>query len=215
MKKLLAICMIAILSLGLMGFGFAMWKDDVTITATVNTGNVKIGILDAGVNDPGADPNVSPGVNSEGKDVGRIVSENNGTAIGAIGNDYYYESITETITNAYPYYAPGSTIKIASLGSVPVKIRSITGEWDGALSDNVKVYSWTATTPEGNGTGSDWASLVQFLLGKQLHQNQVITINIQWYFDQQSEMNSSASVTYTVEAAQWNEVPSPTPPSVG
>lgn len=210
MRKLLIICMIAMLSLGLMGFGFAKWSDTVAINTTVNTGNVLVGIVDMGVNDTGLDPNVPPGVPPEidKKDVGSIVSTN-GTAIGQTG---YYENITETITNAYPYYAPGSTMRIASLGSVPVKLESLDIVWSGALADNVECATWTVTYPNGyTVSGNTFDGLKNAILGVQLHQNQYLEVFLQVFFNQQSEMLSSATGTFTVTASQWNEVTVPNP----
>lgn len=216
MKKMMTVCLIAMLALGMMGFGFAKWSDTVAVNAEVNTGNVLVGILDKGVNDTGADPNVAPGINSEGKDVASIESLNNGTAVGTTG---YFESITETITNAYPYYAPGTTIEIASLGTVPVKIEALNVVWSGALADNVQCHAWTVTYPSytydatgagtaatATATGTTFETLAAAIDGIQLHQDDVITIDLQVYFDQQSEMLESANGTFTVTASQWNEV---------
>ncbi|MDD4238082.1 MAG: hypothetical protein PHT62_05950 [Desulfotomaculaceae bacterium] len=216
MKKMMTVCLIAMLALGVMGFGFAKWSDTITAEVNVSTGSVLVGILDKGTNDQGPDPNVLPGINSEGKDVASIVSLNSGTAIGNTG---YFESITETITNAYPYYAPSTTIEIASLGSVPVKTESLNILWSGALADNIQCAAWTVTYPEytysstGAGsstietvTGTTFDALQAAVMGVQLHENDKLTIDLQVYFDQQSEQGASTTGTFTVQASQWNEV---------
>ncbi len=217
MKRMLTVCLVAMLALGLMGFGFAKWSDTVTIDTSVATGNVSVGILDAGVNDPGADPQYPPGLNSEGKDVGSIVSTN-GTPIPCTG---YYENIIETITNGYPYYKPGTTFEIKNLGSIPVKIESITENWTGDLADNIHVASWKVTAPDGsvyaespaiptdvNGdVVTDFDALVEAIGNYQLHEGEALTVDIEWFLDQESEMLASATNTITIIASQWNEIP--------
>jgi len=218
MKRMLTVCLVAMLALGLMGLGFAKWSDTVTIEASVATGNVSVGILDAGVNDEGPDPQYPPGLNSEGKDVAEIVSEN-GEAIGESG---YYKNIIETISNGYPYYKPGTTFEIKNLGSIPVKIESITENWTGELADNIHVASWQVTNPDGSVLATSpaipedvngavlttFADLVAAIGNFQLHDGEVLTVDIEWFLDQESEMLSNATNTITIIASQWNEVPS-------
>lgn len=51
MKKPLIFSLVAMLVFGLMGVGFAMWADQVTVSASVETGTVQAGIRDIGTND--------------------------------------------------------------------------------------------------------------------------------------------------------------------
>jgi len=229
MKKVLTICMVAMLALGLMGFGFAKWSDTVAINTTVNTGNVLIGINDAGTTDPYdgdltyLENNTNPalyspgwdrqywnstfgegGLNHEGKDVGSIDSTNLDPITGQTG---WYKSIKEEIKNAYPYYKPGTTIEIASLGTVPVKIEGFSYSWTGPLADNIHCVDTVITYPNGTtDTVNGWDELVTAIEGVQLHQGQKITINLNMYFDQQSEMLADCTGTFTVIGSQWNEI---------
>lgn len=210
MRKTLVICLVALLALGLMGFGFAKWSDSVTIAGSVETGTVKVGILNTGVLDQGADPQQPPGNNAEGKDVAKTTSENAGNVKFTLGNTAYYGQINETITNAYPYYKTGTTVAIANGGTIPVKIESFNVVWNdpNGIVAHMQCAGWTASD---NGTvvrqGNTWDGLYQFLNRYQLHPEHVLTIRADTYFDQGTPQGASASGTITVTASQWNEVP--------
>jgi len=146
----LALCMV----LGLMGVGYSLWSDTVTINGQINTGNVQIGIRDIGTNDDGsnlatitqydqsgrptltatvtgADPQcgATQGVNygnPQGKDVGSAMSTQLvKDAKCLVNGTQFYSTITETFSHVYPGYAPCVTIQLGSCGSVPVKIENI------------------------------------------------------------------------------------------
>jgi hypothetical protein len=68
-KKTMIICLVAVLALAMMGFGFAKWSDSVKFEGSVETGNIGVNIQGNGTNDQGADPQKFPGNNKEGKDV--------------------------------------------------------------------------------------------------------------------------------------------------
>lgn len=229
MKKSLLVSLAAVLMFGLMGFGFAMWSDTVTVAATVDTGNVAVGIRDVGTDDNiltsdilngtatntedgvadamalGGDPQVSLGVNDEGKNVASMISENIGSADFTINGTDYYSSITETIDNAYPYYAPTTRFEIASNGTIPVKLDNVKIEQSGDLSGLV-YESWTVTYPDGStATGTGLDALLDALYMLQLHQGDVVTVDLQLSFLQATVQGSSGDIKFTVHAAQWNE----------
>jgi hypothetical protein len=214
MKKTAIIATIALFALTAVGFGFAMWSDTVTAKVTVNTGCVEVGIKDLGTDDNGcaddalpdngADPQVAPGNNSEGKDVASLVSEN----ITAIGNTGYYERIEETLDNGYPYYAPTTKVEIKNLGSIPVKLNGITATPSGALVDNIIINSWTINKGDGTefATGTTLEGLQANLEKYQLHAEESLFVTIQMYLNQESEQGASGTIEFTIPAAQWNEV---------
>jgi len=146
------------LVLGLMGVGYSLWSDSITITGQVNTGNVQIGIRDAGTNDDGsnlatitqynnvgqptltatvsgADPQcaATQGVtysNPQGKDIASALS----TQLVAdqkclVSGTQFYSTITETFSHVYPGYHPCVTIQLGSCGSVPVKIDTLVANY--------------------------------------------------------------------------------------
>ena len=164
MRKIGILCLALVLMLGAVGVGFAKWSDMVTIEGIVETGELKVGIHDVGTNDPGdeLDPLCLP---IEGapdpqdvvkKHVGRITSENDTTELvcekaigGGEGTDLpFYKKITEKIENAYPGYAPGSTILIGNCGTIPVKIDTISAMITETAEDGTVVYDgkWDSLT---------------------------------------------------------------------
>jgi hypothetical protein len=213
-RKTVVICLIAMFALAAMGFGFAKWSDSVSIAATVETGKVCVGILDAGVLDPGADPQQTPGQNPEGKDVAKTTSTNIDNKCENAGVQYFAK-IEEKIENAYPWYKTGSTIKMANCGTIPVKIEKIEAVWDDpdGIADFFNVAEWTLTdngVVVGTGTGLD--SLMTALIKYQLHPDHVLTLDITGYFAEEVGTDimpegASATATVTVTASQWNEVP--------
>lgn len=139
MRKFGFFILALVLVLGTMGVAYAKWTDTVTINGTVNTGNVKIGIVDMGTNDSGtvtripagvgsADPQCLPGVNDEGKNVAQTISQNNGLAICQlpVPNSNlamaFFASVTETYTHVYPWYSSTVKLLLGNCGTVPVKI---------------------------------------------------------------------------------------------
>jgi len=237
-KKLLALAMLGIMSLTAIGFGYAKWSSTVDASVTVNTGSVLIGIRDVGTDDDGsnvgvpdvtaqiqanpgqpsgADPQWGEGINGELKDVATKISTNTGNAIGSIGSNAYYGSISETITNAYPYYGPTSVIEIANLGTIPVKIETLDWAWDPTSVINDEYYdivSWTISYPGASPiTGSGTANLLASLAKIQLHADDVLTLTMQEGIRQTNKaetvttpQSASGTATLTVTASQWNEV---------
>lgn len=217
-RKVMILCLVTVLALSLMGFGFAKWSDTVNIATTVETGNVDVSIDKGCVNDNGADPNYPPGDNREGKDVGKI-------ALKKVDDS----TLSATITNAYPYYKPGFEFKITSNGTIPVKIDEISNpNWNGVLSDNIHVAYWKweqykLTTKHGKpyykkvADGSsctrptDWSALVRSIDHRQLHKGDFLKVYVEYYFDQQSEQNESTTGNISITASQWNEVYTPKP----
>ncbi|MDD2555651.1 MAG: hypothetical protein PHX16_02125 [Syntrophaceticus sp.] len=169
-KKVLVICLVAVLALSLMGFGFARWADDVAIKTTVATGNVDISIQALGDDDNGADPQVKgKAKNAEGKDVAQ-------TNLTAVAGDS--DTLNLAITNAYPWYKTGFTFKIKGEGTVPVKLEKVECKNvvdANGLKDFIVVDGWKVTqkNPASNGlpplykekTGTGWNDLVKYLTG--------------------------------------------------
>ncbi|MEW6183951.1 MAG: hypothetical protein AB1500_12400 [Bacillota bacterium] len=234
MRKATIICLVLMMALATVGYGFAKWSDSVTATVSVNTGNVCVGIRDLGTNDDGitsdviADLPIGPGLpnagqpgadpqygdladNSEGKDVAKKVSEN-GTEKCKIGDTQYYDSVTETITNGYPWYGPTTVVEIANCGSIPVKIERIDTVASGDLISFLHIGAWTMYVNETrilSGTGEN--ALYAYLDRYQLHAKDVIKLEIQQYLEETNANglcpeNASGTVTITVTASQWNEV---------
>lgn len=105
MKKIGLICLALVLTLGLMGVGYAMWSKTLDISGTVNTGEVNAIFTTATCTE---DPE------AEGKDVGSCEVLGAGT-----------QTLTITITNGYPCYGCTVDFTVDNTGTIPVKVQSL------------------------------------------------------------------------------------------
>jgi len=124
----------------------------------------------------------------------------------------YFASVSENITNAYPFYAPTMTLDIAGCGTIPVKIENVqlTNIQGNASILNTPCVEWGwnfsgVCTGAGHGT---LAEMVQALKDSkcQIHQCQVLTIGLTAVFLECLPQSSSVSFDIVVTASQWNEV---------
>jgi len=182
------ISIIAVLALGLIGYGYAAWSATVTTTAQVTTGTFRLGIAAAGTTDEytaagtnydltwGNPTAGSPGTTPNAYDVGSLTDANSGTVLtpfvvtsGATAS--YYPGVTETYTNVYPDYQAGYTVDIANGGSIPIALNTPAISWattgtDPSVAADYTVYGWTLTdathptaTPLASGTDNALATI--------------------------------------------------------
>jgi hypothetical protein len=121
------------------GVGFAHWSSTVTVTETVRTGDLCVGMADLGTNDAGTanDPGFdqpSDTLVQYDKHVAAAASVN-GTFRCTVNEVDYYDSVTFTITNAYPSYAPEETIEFANCGTVPAFLQAFSNTMTVDLND--------------------------------------------------------------------------------
>jgi hypothetical protein len=161
-KKIVLVCLALVIALGAMGFSYAMWSDTVTITSTIHTGDVELGLLNLGTSDDGvtdsivwcdgtreisaligtgsADPQCGIGANPDRKGFASLVSTN-GTANADCSG--YYEDITETFANVYPFYMGSTAIEIKNCGTIPLNICDIEANYTGgALPTDKDLVPW-------------------------------------------------------------------------
>jgi len=225
MKKIGLLAMTLVLALGALGIGYAKWSDTVTITGTVATGSVVVGIRDVSDNgadnDPGptpfhADPRVVPHdpgelfyfVNAFDKDVAYTNSINGDRK--CICNDaQYYASVHEDFHNVYPFYAVNQDLRLVNCGTVPIKIDSwlITNiKGNAAILDCIQ-WQWTINGIFQFGTLAD---LVAALDHYQLEPCQELQIFFAPIFLECTPQGANLSFDIVVTGAQWNEVDSAT-----
>jgi predicted ribosomally synthesized peptide with SipW-like signal peptide len=228
MKKVGLLLLALVIALGGLGVGYAKWSDSVTISGTVYTGDVEIGILDGGVGDDGADPQYeADGFNNdEGKDVAEHTSTNVGTSVFTLCDAAYYAKISETIDNAYPGYASSTTILLGNNGSIPVKIDDVRFD-STTFSDPLNVLAfmevdgWTLSyldedleLQEDSGVGYESLTTYEHL---QIPAGTCATLVINFHFNEDVNidddpalevMPQNATCTFDVilTASQWNEV---------
>lgn len=198
MKKIGLICLALVLALGSLGVGYAAWTDTVTISGTVNTGEVDweyynivspgdppfLTCLDTGI-DPGWD-----------KDVGSttgVFSDSDGD-----GDYDLLTLLTLTINNAYPCYYNHCSFWVHCNGSIPIRIVGATLTYKGkdySLPDGV----WVTTDDE----------VLRFIwgdcTGHQLHFCDSRNMSFGFHVLQPAEQNHTYTFTISIVAVQWNE----------
>lgn len=136
MKKLAALFLIVVMALAVMGFSFAKWSDNVTVTANAKTRYFKFGFvprsflqMDVGPDWTGDDILSNPRLVPEGKNVGSTTANFYDSNC-----DSYLDTLTVTVNNAYPGYYNEISAKVQNYGTIPV-----VGGW-------AKIKSWTGAT---------------------------------------------------------------------
>jgi len=166
MRKMGLLVMALVMAMGAMGLGYAMWSETLTITGTVNTGEVEASFTGAFTDDDGTVDNVT-------KDVGDIGDVN--TVYDAWGEDSSDDPTesaanadrgdkdvakstatgsgltgTVTITNGYPCYYTTAYFTIENSGTIPLDVLTV--------EEHCSVKHWTKV---GDGSwveraASDW-----------------------------------------------------------
>jgi hypothetical protein len=141
MKRVGLICLALVLTLGVLGVGYAMWWDEVKIEGTVNTGTVRVEIVDQKSNDPAGSLDPAGGHTPLGDGAWGNLFANN-TPPNASGNwtwfgtvyekdvalcecDFGADWMTMSMYNVYPSYGPDVAFAVQNLGTVPVNICGI------------------------------------------------------------------------------------------
>jgi len=106
-----ALFLTVLLVSSMVGAAYAMWDKTLYINGEVNTGEVSLEIISVGSDDP-------PGTIDPGKD------KDVGWTTATIGADK--QTITVTIHNAYPCYEVYVHFTVHNIGTIPVKLQSIT-----------------------------------------------------------------------------------------
>lgn len=233
MRRIALIGLSLVLALGAIGAAYAAWTDQVTITETISTGEVLVGILDVGTDDSGpagvpGDPgsyfvgSLDPGWQQGApviydKNVARCESVNLRPVLDADGNDTgFYAEVLETIENAYPSYAPTVKIRIANLGTIPVILSHIVQEPvtdpDG-LAPFVELVKWEAYNSAGiMMSGAGWVELNGWLGSGilQIEPGDFVELWLTKHIlqDVGSDVcpeGATVTMTETLHFVQWNE----------
>jgi hypothetical protein len=185
--------LVLVIALAVLGVGYALWAETLTIEGDVQTGEVDVAIVDASV-DECVDVN---GVLTcpepvEKEDAANCWLETDGS--GVEGDDG--TSLLRVVARGmYPSYHCKVSFKVESLGNVPVHVWL--PEATGVIPD------WVATDFEGCYGGEN--GFVQ------LHQGQstgLCTMDIH-FTNETAPVESSDSINFswTILATQWNEDP--------
>lgn len=245
---ILAISLIVVFTT--LGIGYALWSDTVTLHGTINTGRVELGIDNLGTNDDGvtdnivwcngwseaparigtgsADPQCGIGRNPDFKGFASLVSTD-GTP--NINCPNYYESVTETFTNVYPFYMAATALNVKNCGTIPLIICDIEANYTGgALQTDVDLVPWIdfSLCIEGIYIGQFDTldalveALIKWFVGTgvdlQIEPGEDVDFQLDFCFEEEADQaypgvvigdimpqNATASYTITITGCQWNE----------
>lgn len=225
MNKKIVICLIAVLALSLMGFGFAKWSDSVSITAAAQSGKVDWGFTSYSTmqKDQGPDWTCDPGMDAdtvrpapEEKDVGKTT-----LTLRSDDGDGRLDTLDVEVKNAYPCYYNEISAKVKNYGTIPVIVQKPVLTWIGTegMLEQGKVYYLCIG---GNGEGrielaagsppGDAVIEIRWMdnAGFQHHPGDIaLEESFELHVLQPAEQNHNYKFSITVEAVQWNESPIP------
>lgn len=176
---LFAALMIAMLT---MGMSYALWKGELFVSGTVDTGFIDMQILSVASDDEGEKIDVG-----KDKHVGWTVVE-------IIDNKH----IKVTIYNGYPCYEVYIHYTVLNAGTIAVHFAGL-GPQPPFAYDPVN-YLWAASFYDGKITVEGWNGMLE-----QIHPGQRGDYTIWVHVEQPSEQNAQYSFIIEHVYTQWNE----------
>lgn len=138
-KKVGLIVLVVVLALGALGVGYAVWSQDLTITAQVNTGSFDTKLVDVSAT-------------GDANEVATVAVDTSDTS---------GHTIIVTITNGYPGFSTAVSFSINDPGAVPAEVTGI----DIPTGTNATVTNTgtidTGTTIAASGTTSGGQFTIQ------------------------------------------------------
>lgn len=218
MKRLSIICLIMVLALAVMGFGFAKWSDTVVVSVAAETGEVDWGFVSGSFmqKDEGPDWTCDTGLENvrkapEGKDVGSTTY-----VFSDADSDGTLDTLTVTVTNAYPCYYNEVSAKVQNYGTIPVIVQYAVLDWMGTkvtLADGqVYMFLSNGQVVEYDGSGTYPANaVIEFCwmnnAGNQQHPGQKLEESFDFHVLQPAAQSTAYTFSISLEAIQWNESP--------
>jgi hypothetical protein len=232
MKKIGIVSLTLVLALGVLGVGYAMWSDTVTIDGSVETGSVNLDIVEVSetyvykvvqafdaysVGDMICSPTPMTLEQDDPPDgINNLLEVSSATTtINAGGAEPVDESVTMTFTNLFPT-DPADCEIVADLvihytGSIPAHIATTGPTWTG---DDLSAYidfEWLYMEQGGAScTGGTWVPAT--LADIQLHDCDCLKLNVivdgeQLQLDGVNAQSLYGEFDMTFTAHQWNETP--------
>jgi hypothetical protein len=220
MNKVGILALVLVLALGTVGVAYAMWSEELTIDATVETGDVAISYTVAGNDPPDTLDPTKPAADPP-KDVAEC--EVFDDLVGGVG---------VKLLNTYPGYSPTLDIDVTSTGSVPVHLYVYLHfkgpTWVSAdcgttwtqylLCDVLRMEpckDYHLDFDDGPPAGPDDTDLDVHLIDidcTQLHSGETAEGSLEMLVKQDADENASYAFNVIIVAQQWNEAPAaPTP----
>lgn len=194
-KKLFLVALLLILSLGVIGAGYARWPDTVLVGMDSATGIIKAGVRCVDVSYKkcccGRDEDAAP----------PSAAWSSGPPVGEIYGNTYFESVDLNIFNGCRCHAPVYTVEIGNCGTIPVKIKGLPLEWSRDCGYNLK--QWTLADPKGSQTsGRGIPSLQNAIRGIVIDPENKVYLYLQFCTSRCSQLDK---VTLGVDYCRWNE----------
>ncbi len=224
MKKIGFISMILVMAMGLVGVGYAAWTDTVTISGTVNTGDVDLEVLrysgtyvwkvdDAANGDIFVKHGWTDEIGFHGPPANAIDAfPNDGEgdmdpvayAMASFAGD---DAIIVDFWNMFPSIDFTADFLLHYNGSIPVKVSvsdiAVNGPPELTNNATISILYYEA---DAQGNIINQTPLEIPLM--QLHQSNYIVVVITIHLDQTNvNMLQNGTVTGSIEVKQWNEVP--------
>jgi predicted ribosomally synthesized peptide with SipW-like signal peptide len=239
MRKIGLLIMVLVVSLGVLGIGYAAWTDEVTISGSVDTGEVCVEItcpLSYSDGLPASPPYTREEGATSGFDWNATKPPGNGFFIGAIQtdkdvgwttDDCYVDldgdgdlelrpspikTVTITFHNLYPCYLNHIGFGIYNCGSIPVKLDHVTFTDDQGDVQTIYNDSYLVFDLSGNGV-NDFEIQWGDNFGDQIEPGGFWSIDFYAHFIQDEDIDFSVphsyNLTIEVTVVQWNEWPLP------
>ncbi len=206
MTKRLPLAFLAVLLIVLLaglGVAYGLWSETLTVSGTVNTGDVDVQFTGVKTWEKVYDYN-------QGKEIDEPLPKKDAAnckwAIQEAGTDK--ETLVVTAEGAYPSWRCYVEFYIQSVGSVPVHVFKPEGAagnptWPEISCDFTKSYAATESASEGLNWG--WPPQPPSYI--QLHKSEKVRCQLKVHFDNEDGVaeKSTYTFTYTILAKQWNE----------
>jgi len=161
MKRIGLICLSILITLGVMGVGYAYWTQTIDTTANVQMATMDWIFTDCFVKDQGIDWTCDPGTFDNIRQLQYDIGST--TAVVRKADNHYIDC---TMANIYPGYYTALNAQLKNVGTLPIQIQSVTLYYGGqsyALTDDGTVvttndgvfqFEWIGDTvnriPQGN-----------------------------------------------------------------
>lgn len=233
MKKMSILGIVAFIVFAMMGFGFAMWSDTVSVSASTQAGTLKFHYItgtatsDDEAGDTNGDLTCDYGLSNirvcpEAKNIGSTV-----TTMEDTNSDGYQDKVNVTVTNAYPCYFNDVSWWVINDGTIPLIIQGAKLTWGGVDYDIISGALYVfCKDPAGSYSlikvpATEMSRLEQYYqevngviefkwgdnVGLQLHPSESVEQSFQFHVVQSAEQNATYNFGMSIKGIQWNESP--------
>lgn len=183
MKRPFVLCLVLLLALGITGTGYAGWSEVLKFKLSAETGTLKVGVRNIGVEDP------------DGEGIGYIRCAGRNYEFDLDGRGYY-ESVVVDVYGAESY-APGCTVEIANGGTIPATINKVKLN----NTSNLGLNRWTVDFPDGyQDRGTGFASFQRAVRDIPVDPGQRVRLEMQ--FEVKNEGSAGGSIDFCYR--RWN-----------